>query len=43
MNGKHLSKDWEIFEITGLKISNWFNSLKTVFPTSIESERAEHN
>jgi hypothetical protein len=43
MKGKHLSKELEIFEATGEKNTNiklLFNALKTVPPTSIESERA---
>ena len=46
MNRQHLSKLLKIFEVTGEKSKNIKllpNSLRTIHPTSIESERAEHD
>ena len=46
MNGKHFSNELEIFEATREKTKNiklFFNSLKTICPTFVERERAEHD
>ena len=45
MNGKHLPKESEIFEVTSELTKNinlLFDSLK-IIQTSMESERAEHD
>ena len=41
--GKHLARELDVFEATGQRTTNitlLFNALKTIPPTSVESERA---